>query len=70
VDGRVAGGDVAGGDGVGGGAVQLERVEADKRVHIAFVDGLRGAAALYVVLGHVYAYTRVWAEPLLPKPVH
>jgi peptidoglycan/LPS O-acetylase OafA/YrhL len=75
VDGRAAGGDGAGGDGVdergvGGGAVQLEPVAADKRVHIAFVDGLRGVAALYVVLGHVYAYTRVWAEPLLPKPVH
>ena len=55
---------------MGGGAVQLEPVAADKRVHIAFVDGLRGVAALYVVLGHVYAYTRVWAEPLLPKPVH
>ena len=55
---------------MGGGAVQVHSAEADKRVHIAFVDGLRGAAALYVVLGHVYAYTREWAEPLLPRPVH
>jgi peptidoglycan/LPS O-acetylase OafA/YrhL len=47
----------------------VQRAQVDKRTHVDFVDGLRGVAALYVVLGHVYAYTRQWADPELPKPV-
>src|SRR4051812_39337581 len=34
--------------------------------HLAFVDGLRGMAAMYVVLGHAYGYTREWLDPALP----
>ena len=44
--------------------------QVDKQTHVDFVDGLRGIAALYVVLGHVYAYTRQWAEPELPEAGH
>jgi peptidoglycan/LPS O-acetylase OafA/YrhL len=50
-----------------GGDRAVVRVQLNKRAHLDFVDGLRGAAALYVVLGHVYNYTRQWADPVLPK---
>lgn len=50
---------------MGGGVVQ--RAQVEKQTHVDFVDGLRGIAALYVVLGHVYAYTRQWADPELPQ---
>jgi peptidoglycan/LPS O-acetylase OafA/YrhL len=46
--------------------VRVQRAEVDKQTHVEFVDGLRGVAALYVVFGHVYAYTRQWADPELP----
>ncbi len=36
--------------------------------HLDFVDGMRGMAALYVVLGHVYVYTRPWSDEALPGP--
>lgn len=36
-------------------------VASGRRLHIEYLDGLRGVAALYVVLGHFYIAMRFWA---------